>query len=150
MPTVAQTSASRSAVAITASHSLSRVEMLSIVVTPARARAIEHLRLLLDEPGIVEVAMAIDEHQAGSTQRGNTPCGGGKRKCRAASGLSRLAKSRASARLRELVEQRVGARRDRPADEDREPPHRLGGDVEDVSARAGSVLRSAHGACSAK
>jgi hypothetical protein len=39
MPTDAMTSSSRSAVAMTASHSLERVEMLSIALTPAaRAR----------------------------------------------------------------------------------------------------------------
>ena len=64
MPTDAMTSLSRSAVAITASHSEARVEMLSIVDDAGGAGAGEHARLVLDQALVVEVAMAIDEHGA--------------------------------------------------------------------------------------
>lgn len=75
---LAQTSASRCAVAVTSSHSLARVEMLSIAVTP-EARAFEQHRLLLGHALVIEVAVQIDEHQAassaGSSMRGNSGLG---------------------------------------------------------------------------
>ncbi len=66
MPTLAQTSLSRSARPMTSLHSRSRVEMLSIVPMPAAARAADHLGLMLDEALIIEMAVAIDQHQASS------------------------------------------------------------------------------------
>jgi len=62
----------------------------------ARAGAFDHRCLVLDQPLIIEVAVAIDQHQAGSTQRGKTPCGGGS--CVPGPiGVAKAAKSRASA-----------------------------------------------------
>ena len=44
---------------------------------PGSAGAGDDPGLILDQPGIVQVTVRIDKHQAGSTQRGNTPCGAG-------------------------------------------------------------------------
>ena len=69
----------RSAMARTLSNWSSRVPMVSMPATPARAGARQHARLVAGKLGEVEMAVAVDQHQlaafAGSTKRGNTPCG---------------------------------------------------------------------------
>src|SRR5205085_10549539 len=61
----------------------------------AGTSTLQHRRLILDQTLIIEMTVAIDQHQAGSTQRGKTPCGAGS--CVPGfSGAAMAAKSRAS------------------------------------------------------
>ena len=77
IPTDAMTSVSRSAVAITASHSEARVEMLSILRNAGGAGAGEHPLLILDQAFVIEMAVAIDEHggPVASASLPRHPCG---------------------------------------------------------------------------
>src|SRR5690606_5128619 len=116
---------------------------------PRLAGPREHRPLLLDEAGGVQVAVAVDKHHSPpstSSRRGKPGVGFSTRT--SAISVSSAPKSRAAAGMhsasRILVEA-VGVTGEMATARSRMAPHKV---ASTRSIRAGSVLRSAHGACS--